>query len=475
MTAMYAAGRVVGASGPSERRDALPWVGEEELFLLTDRYELTMLQGYWAEGMHGRAVFSLFVRRLPKHRNFLLACGLDTALAVLERLRPSEEALAHLRAEGFAPGFVDWLAGLRFTGDVWAVPEGTPLFPAEPILEVEAPLPEAQVVESLLMNQVHVQTVLASKAVRVKLAAGERAVVDFGLRRMHGADAALKAARAFHVAGVDATSNVLAGKVYGMPVSGTMAHSYVQAHDDELSAFRAFAREFPDTVLLVDTYDTLEGVRNVVRLAEELGPAVRVGGVRLDSGDLGVLAVEARRLLDGAGLGDVEIFASGGLDEWEIRRLLDAGAPIDGFGVGTRMGVSTDAPALDIVYKLTAYEGRGRLKLSSGKHTLPGRKQIFRLESGGVAEQDVVARAEEQLEGRPLLRKVMEGGVRLAAGAEDLERIRARAKDEIGRLPPGLRRLDAADPPYAVHLSERMSQYREEVARAVGPETEVPA
>ncbi|HUF75889.1 MAG TPA: nicotinate phosphoribosyltransferase [Longimicrobiales bacterium] len=475
MTAQDVAGRVGGGPDPYEPRSALPWVRDQDLFLLTDRYELTMLQAYWAEEMHARAVFSLFVRRLPEHRNFLLACGLDTALALLERLRPSQEALAHLLEEGFAPGFVEWLAGFRFTGDVWAVPEGTPLFPNEPILEVEAPLPEAQVVESLLMNQVHLQTVLASKAVRVKLAAGERAVADFGLRRMHGADAALKAARAFHVAGVDATSNVLAGKVYGVPVTGTMAHSYVQAHDDELGAFRAFAREFPDTVLLVDTYDTLHGVRNVVRLAEELGPAFRVRGVRLDSGDLGALAVEARRVLDDAGLGEVEIFASGGLDEWEIRRLVDSGAPIDGFGVGTRMGVATDAPALDIVYKLTAYDGRGRLKLSSGKHTLPGRKQVFRMESGGVAEQDVLARADERLDGRPLLRKVMEEGVRLAAGAEDLERIRARTRVEIERLPVSLRGLDRADPPYPVHLSERMSRYHEEVMHEMGQGPEVPA
>jgi len=440
-----------------------PWVTDENLFLLTDRYQLTMLQAYWAEGMRDRAVFSLFVRRLPEHRNFLVACGLDTALGVLEHLAPSADDLEYLRQTGFDAGFVEALADFRFTGDVWAVPEGTPIFADEPILEVEAPIAEAQMAETLVMNQVHLQTVLASMAVRVKQAAEGRAVVDFGLRRMHGTDAGLKAARAFHVAGVDATSNVLAGRVWGVPVTGTMAHSYVQAHDDEPSAFRSFARSFPDTVLLVDTYDTLEGVRRVTRLARELGEDFRVRGIRLDSGDLGALAVDARRILDEAGLDGVEIFASGGLDEWKIRRLVRAGTPIDGFGVGTRMGVSSDAPSLDIAYKLTSYAGHGRLKLSMGKGTLPGRKQVFRVEEDGVARRDVIARADESGPGRPLLRKVMEGGRRLPAGAETLERIRRRTAEELDRLPEALRALEAAEPAYPVEVSDDLERYRETV------------
>lgn len=440
-----------------------------DVALLTDQYELTMLQAYRAEGMREPAVFSLFARRLPKYRNYLVACGLDTVLEYIENFHFSDEAREYLASTGlFSSEFVDSLADLRFTGDVWAIPEGTPVFPDEPLLEVEAPIAEAQILETFVMNQVHLQTVLASKAARVKAAAGERTVVDFGLRRMHGADAGLKAARAFHVAGIDATSNVLAGKVYGVPVTGTMAHSYVQAHDDEIDAFRAFVREFPETVLLVDTYDTLQGVRKVIRLAGELGEDFRVRGVRLDSGDLGELAKASRELLDDAGLENVEIFASGGLDEFEIRRLIADEAPIDGFGVGTGMGVARDAPALDIAYKLTGYAGRGRLKLSSGKGTLPGRKQVFRREDErGRAKSDVVARADESLPGRPLLRKVMEGGRRLPAGAEDLERMRRRTKEELRRLPDRVRSLDEADPPYEVEISAELQRYTEQVTREV--------
>ncbi|NIU35139.1 MAG: nicotinate phosphoribosyltransferase, partial [Gemmatimonadetes bacterium] len=365
----------------------------------------------------------------------------------------------------FSDGFLDWLRDFRFTGEVHAAPEGTPLFADEPLLEVVAPLPEAQLAETFVMNQVHLQTVLASKASRVVHAAEGRSVVDFGLRRMHGTDAGLKAARAFHVAGLAATSNVLAGHVYGVPVTGTMAHSYIQAHDDEMEAFRAFAELYPETILLVDTYDTLEGVRRVVELARELGDEFRIRGVRLDSGDLGELAKQSRKILDEAGLRDVEIFASGGLDEDEIRRLVRAGAPIDGFGVGTGMGVSNDAPALDIAYKLTHYAGKGRLKLSPGKKILPGRKQIFRIEEGGRAVRDVIGRADEELPGRPLLRKVMEGGERLPEARESLDAARERAREERARLPEELRALEPADPPYPVQVSEELRDYQTEVAR----------
>jgi nicotinate phosphoribosyltransferase len=443
--------------------------------LLVDQYELTMLQAYWAESMHDSAVFSLFVRRLPEHRNYLLACGLEQVLQYLEELHFSESAREHLAATGtFDPDFVTWLADFRFTGDVWAVAEGTPVFPDEPILEIEAPLPEAQIVETWIMNQIHLQTVLASKGARVKAAAGERTVVDFGLRRMHGTDAGLKAARAFHVAGIDATSNVLAGKVWGVPVTGTMAHSYIQAHDGEMDAFRAFARSFPETILLVDTYDTLDGVRNVVRLACELGDEFRVRGVRLDSGDLGALAKQSRRILDDAGLHDVRIFASGGLDEYEITRMLEDDAPIDGFGVGTGMGVSRDAPALDIAYKLVGYSGRGRMKLSEGKRTLPARKQVFRREGAeGTLTGDVIGRADERLPGRPLLRKVMEDGGRIVNENETLEAARERAAREIGRLPARVRGLEPADPPYRVEVSDELRRYTEELRRAMA-EDEAP-
>jgi len=450
------------------------WVDDDNVALLTDQYQLTMLQAYWREEMFAPAVFSLFARRLPESRNYLLACGLDDALRFLENLRFTDDALSYLVGfDEFSDEFVGWLADFRFTGDVDAVPEGTPIFAEEPILEVEAPLPEGQLAETFLMNQVHLQTVLASKAARVVEAARGRPVVDFGLRRMHGADAGLRSARAYHVAGLAATSNVLAGRAYGVRVTGTMAHSYVQAHDEEMEAFRSFVDLYPDTILLVDTYDTLNGVRKVVELARELGDDFRVRGVRLDSGDLVELARGSRRILDEGGLEEVEIFASGGLDEYEVDRLLSAGAPIDGFGVGTGMGVSRDAPSLDLAYKLTSYAGRGRLKLSPGKKILPGRKQIFRIEEDGRAAGDVIDRADggggAGEHGRPLLRPVMRGGRRLPAGSEALEAARERARGEIDRLPPRLRGLEPAEPPYPVKVSRALREYQEDVRDEVEP------
>jgi nicotinate phosphoribosyltransferase len=428
-----------------------------------------MVQAYWRERLHDDAVFSLFVRRLPRGRNFLLACGLDDALQYLESVRFTEDELDYLRGRPeFQEHFVRWLADFRFRGEVRAVPEGTPVFAGEPILEVTAPLAEAQLAETLVLNQVHLQTALASKAARVVLAARGRPVVDFGMRRMHGTDAALKGARAFFIAGVSATSNVLAGQVYGIPIAGTMAHSYIQVHASELEAFRSFSAIYPGTTLLVDTYDTLEGVRRVVQLAEEQGAEFRVGAVRLDSGDLLSLAREARALLDAAGLGQVRIFASGGLDENEVARLMDRDAAIDGFGVGTAMGVSADAPALDMVYKLTQYAGNGRLKLSPGKAVLPGPKQIFREEAAGTAVGDVIACAGEQRSGRALLEPVLQQGRPLPAGKVTLEHAREYAAEQLARLPLGVRGLSPADRPYPVEVSPELTKLNREVAGEVG-------
>lgn len=448
------------------------WIDDANAVLLTDLYQLTMLQAYWQEGMEGQGTFSLFARRLPKARNYLLACGLDDVLRYLETLRFDGDALDYLSTfDQFSAGFLEWLEDFRFTGDVDALPEGTPAFANEPLLEVSAPIPQAQLVETFIMNQIHLQTLLASKAARVVEAARGRDVVDFGLRRMHGTDAGMKAARAFHVAGVAATSNVLAGRVYGLPVTGTMAHSYVQAHDEEMDAFRAFTRLYPGTTLLVDTYDTLAAVRKVVRLAREMGEAFTVRAIRLDSGDLAELAFAARRILDEAGLQRVEIFASGGLDEYEVERVVTAGAPITGFGVGTGMGVSADAPSFDIAYKLTSYGGRGRLKLSPGKPILPGRKQVFRMEEDGRAVGDVIARAGEERPGRPLLVPVMRGGERAPAGRTGLDEARVRAREEIERLPARIRALGPADPPYRVELSRDLESYSREMAAVAMEET----
>lgn len=445
-------GASLASLGVMDRR-AAPWVDDESAALLTDLYELTMLRAYWAERMHERAVFSLFFRSLPKERNFILACGLDDVLRYLERLRFSPAALDYLRnRHELDPRFVDWLSDFRFAGDVWALPEGTPVFPNEPLLEIGASIGQAQLVETFVLNQVHMQSLLASKAARVVLAAGSKAVVDFGLRRMHGTDAGLKGARAYYIAGLTSTSNVLAGQVYGIPIAGTMAHSYIQAHDDELEAFRAFARVFPHAVLLVDTYDTVRGVENVAALARELGERFDVKAVRLDSGDLGELAVAARRMLDDAGLERVGIFASGSLDEYEIASLLERGAPIDAFGVGSRMGVSSDVPYLDMAYKLVEYAGKDRLKLSTGKRLLPGRKQIFRSDGEG----DVLAAFDEALEGRPLLERVMQDGRRTPAGLVSLTQARKHTADELARLPDRLLALEQAKPPYPVKVSERL-------------------
>lgn len=437
-----------------------PWeVSGRDAVLLTDLYELKMVQACWKEGLQAEAVFSLHYRTLPRNRSFMLACGLDDVLSYLERLRFQPDHLEWLNTiPDLRPEFVEWLQDFRFTGDVRALPEGTPVFPGEPLLEIEAPLPQAQMVESYVMNQIHHQTVVASKAVRVVLAARGRPVVDFGLRRMHGMDAALKAARAFHMAGVTATSNVLAGRVYGLPITGTMAHSYIQAHDDELAAFRAFSELYPETVLLVDTYDTLEGVRKVVALAKALGRDFRITGIRIDSGDLAELAHSARRMLDAAGLSGVRIFVSGGLDEEGVAALVRSGAPIDAFGVGTRMGVSSDAPDLDMAYKLVSYAGRPRIKVSPGKHLLPGSKQVFRVAGEGRATHDILALDGESCPGRPLLVPVMEHGRRIAPEATDLEASRERARLEIGLLPPHLLDTEGGGKPYRVELSDGLKE-----------------
>jgi nicotinate phosphoribosyltransferase len=440
------------------------WVHDGNAAALTDLYQLTMLQAYVEEGLDAESTFDLFVRTMPRTRNFLLACGLDDALRYLESVSFSQDVLEYLESQGqFSSRFLSWLEGFRFEGEVFAVPEGTPVFAEEPILEVVAPLPQAQLVESYLLNQVTFQTVLASKGARVAQASAGRLVVDFGMRRVHGTDAAMKAARAFYVAGIDATSNVLAGKVFGIPISGTVAHSYIEAHEDELDAFRCFTRIYPDTVLLVDTYDTLEGVQNVTRLAEELGDDFKVHAIRLDSGDLAQLARDARAILDQAGLEAVGIFASGGLEEERIAQLVRSGAPIDGFGVGTKLGVSVDCPMVDSVYKMAAYAGEGRMKLSAGKATWPGRKQVFRVCQDGETVRDILGLHDEPVEGTPLLRKVMEGGERLPAGQEDLELTRARAAREIGRLPERLRGLERADPPFEVHVSSGLLAERDRI------------
>jgi nicotinate phosphoribosyltransferase len=435
--------------------------------LFTDQYELTMAQAYLAEGMAKAATFSLFVRVMPQQRSYLLAAGLDDVLRWLETVRFGKDDIEYLRSLGvFSEALLRWLATMRFTGDVRAMPEGTPFFCEEPILEIDAPIAEAQLVETSVINRIHAQTVLASKAARVVEAAAGKPILDFSLRRTHGGEGGVAAARAFHIAGIAATSNMAAGAAYGVPVAGTMAHSFVESFPSELESFRAFVRQFPRTVLLVDTYDTLRGVRHVVELARELGPEFHVHGVRLDSGDLGELATAARGILDDAGLRAVQIFASGGLDEWAIQRLASERRPIDGFGVGTSMGVSEDAPKLDMAYKLVEYAGRSRMKLSAKKRSLPGKKQVFRIEEDGRCARDVIGRHGEEHEGRPLLVPVMKNGKRTEAGRDTIENARMRAREEIDRLPPALRALERCEP-FPVELSAAMRRHLAEVEQAL--------
>ena len=415
--------------------------------LLTDLYQLTMLQAYFDRGMNETAVFEFFVRRLPEGRSFLLAAGLEQVLDYLEALRFSEEELAWLgRCGRFHARFLDSLAGLRFTGDVAAMPEGAVFFADEPILRVSAPLREAQLIETRVINLLQFQTLIASKAARVRLAAGERQLVEFGLRRAHGAEAGLLSARASYLAGFDGSSNMLAAMRWDIPLSGTMAHSFIQVHAEETAAFEHFARSHPNaTTLLLDTYDTEAAARAVVALASRLSAqGIRIQAVRLDSGDLGEHARRVRAILDAGALSEVRIFASGNLDEYAVAALLASGAPIDGFGVGTRLNTSADQPYLDCVYKLQEYAGTPRRKRSEGKATWPGRKQVFRrFDAQGHMAGDTLTLESDAQPGRPLLLAVMSAGRRLAP-SPSLQEARAYARAELGRLPQTLRQLSPA-------------------------------
>ena len=446
-----------------------PWVSDSNAALFTDLYELTMLQSYFDEGMNAVAVFDLFMRRLPSNRNYLIACGLEHALHYLESFTFSAGAIEYLRSlNRFSEPFLESLREFRFTGDVYAVPEGTVVFANEPLIEVSAPLPQAQVIETFLMNQIQLASLAASKAARVVSAARGRSVVDFGVRRMHGADAGIKEPRAFYVGGVDSTSSVLAGKLWGIPVAGTMAHSYILAFESELEAFRHFLRTYPAAILLIDTYDVDKGVQHIIELARALGSEFQVSGVRLDSGDLARHAHDVRRQLDAAGLGQVRIFASSSLDEYEIDRIVAAGAPINGFGVGGRLATSSDVPILDTAYKLVEYAGRPKMKLSESKATLPGRKQVFREKSEGKAVRDVIGlMGERGVPGESLLSKVMENG-RRTQPAEPLEECRARCKEELNSLPERLMSLSKAHPGYEVELSPALTELRDKTSSGAG-------
>ena len=426
--------------------------------LLTDLYQLNMIEAYLAHGESRTAVFELFVRKLPARRGFLMAAGLEQALEFLEHLRFSSDEIDWLKSTGrFSARTLAYLADLRFTGDVHAMPEGTIFFANEPILRVTAPLPEAQLVEARLINIVHFQTLIASKAARMVLAAPGKLLVDFGLRRAHGAEAGLMAARASYIAGFAGTATVLAAKLFDIPLFGTMAHSYIQAHDSETIAFERFAHARPEgLVFLIDTYDTEAAARKVVALAPRLKAAgISISGVRLDSGDLIALSKSVRRILDEGGLVDVTIFASGGLDEDQLVAIAKANAPIDGFGIGTSLTTSSDAPALDCAYKLQEYAGSPRRKHSAGKATWPGRKQVWRrYGTDGRLAGDTLSVEDDDQKGEPLIHQVMRGGKRLLPSPK-LDDIRARAARELQLLPAHLRELKPSAT-YPVQVGETL-------------------
>lgn len=426
--------------------------------LLTDLYQLNMIEAYLAHGETKTAVFELFVRKLPSRRGFLMAAGLEQALEFLETLRFSVEEIDWLKGtKRFSASTLDYLADLRFTGDVHAVPEGTVFFAGEPMLRVTAPLPEAQLVEARLINILHFETLIASKAARMVLAAPGKLLVDFGLRRAHGAEAGLLAARASYLAGFAGTATVLAAKMYDLPVFGTMAHSYIQAHDSEAVAFESFARARPQgVVFLIDTYDTEAAARKVVALAPRLkAEGIAVSGVRLDSGDVIALSKSVRRILDEGGLADATIFASGGLDEDDLMEIARAKAPIDGFGIGTSLTTSADAPALDCAYKLQEYAGLPRRKHAAGKATWPGRKQVWRTYAPDARMAgDILSLEDDAQEGEPLIKPVMRKGRRLSP-PPSLAESRALAARELERLPSHLRELKS-EPPYPVKIGRAL-------------------
>jgi len=412
--------------------------------LTTDLYELNMIQAYLDRGEDAEAVFEFFVRRLPARRGFLLAAGLADALDYLETLRFSSQEIAWLKSTGrFRGNLLDYLANFRFTGDVHAIPEGSVCFANEPLLRITATLPQAQLVESRLINILHYQTLIASKAARMVLAAPGKALADFGLRTAHGAEAGLFSARASYIAGFAGAANVLAGDRYGIPIVGTMAHSFVQVHDDEMQAFENFARARPDgVILLIDTYDTEAGARKVVELAPKLkADGIAIRGVRIDSGDLTEMARKVRRILDDGGLKDVIILVSGGINEDVLAGMMKAGAPIDGFGIGVNLAASVDVPALDCAYKLQEYAGKAKRKLSEGKQTWPGRKQVWRsYDAQGRMSGDILSVETDKQPGEPLIVQVIRAG-KTVAPSPTLGQIRERAARDLARLPEPLRQL----------------------------------
>ena len=437
--------------------------------LLTDLYEFTMAASYWENKMFEPATFSLFIRKYPPDRGYFISAGLEEVLDFLESFGFDQQGLDYLDSTRlFSHDFLNFLSNIRFTGEVHAVSEGRLFFKDEPVLEVTAPIIEGQLVETFIINAINLQVSIATKASRCVHAAGGRNLVDFSLRRTQGADAGLKVARASYLAGFKGSSNVLAGKLYGIPVSGTMAHSYITSFEEEEDAYRAFFKTFPEnTVLLIDTYDTIEGAKKAVRVAKEMAGenVTKLRGVRLDSGDMAELSKEVRKILDSEGLKDVNIFASGGFDEHKIADVVGRDARIDAFGVGTKMGVSADGPYTDIAYKLVQYGDRPVLKLSTGKKSLVARKQVFRIRENGKLKKDIIELRSENHSGEKVLLEVMKDGKRVMA-PESLNDIRDRFRKEFSELSNDCKKLREPRQ-YTVELGPKLSELQDEIVQKV--------
>ena len=441
----------------------------ENSALLTDLYQLTMAQAYFREQQMGQATFSLFIRSYPPNRGYFVSAGLQDVLDYLESFSFNASELDYLASQQlFSDDFLHYLADLRFGGTVWAIAEGRIFFKDEPIIEITAPIIEAQIVETFVINQIHLQTLIATKAARCVHAAGGRSVVDFALRRTHGTDAGMKVARASYLAGCAGTSNVLAGSRYAIPIVGTMAHSFVMSFDSEIDAFRAYAASFPNNaILLIDTYDTLAGARNAVIVANEMAHrGNKLIGVRIDSGDLAAHARAVRKIFDDADMRDVKIIGSGGLDEFDLEQFASANIPFDSYGVGTKMGTSGDAPWSDISYKLVEYQNRSLLKLSAGKESWPGKKQVFRARGGnGSLERDVIGLRDETLAGESLLTQVMRDGKACAAHPTLMES-RKVFEAEFAALPQSAKAIRNPDR-YPVEFSAKLTALRSEISEKI--------
>jgi len=433
--------------------------------LFTDLYELTMMLAYWENHLTAKATFSLFIRGSAElNRGFFVTAGLEDALYGLERMRFSQSDLDYLQSLNLFPeGFIRSLSDFRFTGDIWAMPEGTICFADEPLMEVSAPIAEAQLVETFLINTLGFQTNIATKALRCVHAAKGRPLADFSLRRTQGLDAGMQVARSAYISGFTGTSNVLAGKKYGIPVSGTMAHSFILALGNDVEAFQAYARSFPDNcIFLIDTHDVIAGARSAVKVALDMArDGHLLKGVRIDSGEMVEVSKKVRRILDEAGLEQVQIIATSGFDEFEIEKALSGGAAIDAFGVGTKLGVSADTPYLDMVYKLARYDDRDVMKTSPGKTTLAGEKQVFReTDRTGGYVADILGTRNEMIDGtEPLLIKAMENGLRIQAPPAH-QNIRQRIQSGFSKLNDRYKILDHPDK-YPIHLSRKLSEIQE--------------